>query len=232
MFYVYAHYRNTDNSIFYVGIAKSKKRFTSNYSRNKHWNNIVKKHGFYYKILLESNDWSKCIEKEIELIKYYGRLDLKTGVLCNMTDGGEGCINLSNESKIKISEKLTGIKRSEEYKQKVRERMKGSIVSDETKIKMSNSHKKVDKSYLVGKKLSKETRDKISKSKKGVSIGIGKILSEEHKKAISNGFKSKFNDIQMKEIIEMYNKKISLRKIALKFNTNHSLIKKYIQKYD
>jgi hypothetical protein len=55
---------------------------------------------------------------------------------------------------------------------------------------------------------------KISESKKGISIGIGKILTEQHKKAISNGFKSKFNNEQLKEIIEMYNSNISLRKIA------------------
>ncbi len=141
MFYVYAHYRKTDHSIFYIGVAKSKKRFTSIYSRNNYWKNIVEKNGFYYKILFEYDDWFECLQKESELIKYYGRLDLKTGILCNMTDGGEGCFNLSNESKIKISEKLKGIKRSTKFKEDVRDRMTGSKLSSETKIKMRNAAK-------------------------------------------------------------------------------------------
>jgi hypothetical protein len=230
MFYVYGHYRKTDDSIFYIGVAKSEKRFTSKYSRNNHWKNIVKKNGFYYKILLESEDWTICLQKEIELINYYGRLDLQNGVLCNMTNGGEGCVNLSNESKNKISEKLKGIKRSDEFKEAVRNRMIGSNKSIETRIKMSNSHKQVDKTYLKNKKLTEEHKKNISKSKKGIPVGIGKKLTEEHKKSISNGFKVKFNDIELKEIIEMYNNNISLRKIALKFNTNHQTIKRYIKK--
>jgi DNA invertase Pin-like site-specific DNA recombinase len=72
-------------------------------------------------------------------------------------------------------------------------------------------------------------KKKISDSKKGVSIGIGKVLSKEHKKAISNGFKPKFNDDELKEIIKMYNNNISLRKISLKFNSNHTTIKNYIK---
>lgn len=81
----------------------------------------------------------------------------------------------------------------------------------------------------VGKTLSEDVRNKISESKKGVSIGVGKILTEQHKKAISKGFKSKFNNEQLKEIIEMYNNNFSLRKISLKFNSNHTTIKKYIK---
>lgn len=230
MFYVYAHYRKTDDSIFYIGVAKSEKRFISNYSRNNYWKNIVKKNGFYYKVLLEHKDWSECLKKEIELIKYYGRLDLQTGILCNMTDGGEGCYNLSTESKNKISEKLKGIKRSDEFKESVRNRMIGSNKSIETKIKISNSHKQVDKSYLNNRKLSEEHKKNISKSKKGVSIGVGKVLTKEHKKAISDSFNPKFNHDQLKKIIEMYNLGFSLRQIAIKFNSTHKTISKYLKK--
>lgn len=226
--YVYAHYRKTDDIIFYVGIAKSNKRFLSKYSRNNLWENIVNKHDFYYKILFEYVNWTDCLKKEIELIKQYGRIDLKTGILCNMTDGGEGCFNLSNESRLKISISNKGKKRSEEFKIKMSVCQKGKIHSQETKSKMSISHKLVDKTYLLNRKLSEETKLKISESKKGVSIGNGKILTESHKAAISNGFKPKFNNVDLKEIVEMYNNNISFRKIALKFKSNHTTIKKYI----
>lgn len=230
MHYVYGHFRKNDNTLFYIGVAKSIKRFTSLYSRNNHWKNIVNKNGFYYKILFENTDWKECLKKEKELISLYGRLDLKNGILCNMTDGGEGCFNLSQESKNKISAKLKGIVRTDYQKENSRIRMLGKKPSIETKLKMSNSHKNIDKSYLIGRKISDEVKNKISKSKKGVSIGIGKKLTEEHKKAISNGFKPKFNEIELKNIIDMYNNKISLRKIALKYNSNNTTIKKYIIK--
>jgi len=100
---------------------------------------------------------------------------------------------------------------------------KPALFGQETRRRMSKSQ--------IGKKLSLDTRSKMSKSKKGVPIGIGKVLTAEHKKAISDGFKPKFNIIELKKIIEMYNNNISLRKISLKFNSNHTTINKYIKKY-
>lgn len=226
--FVYAHYRKTDSSIFYIGVAKSEKRFTSKYSRNVYWKNIVEKNGFYYDILFKSDDWGTCLKKEIELIKYYGRFNNNTGILCNMTDGGEGCVNLSTESKNKISNKLRGVKRSDEFKANCIKRMQGTKASIETRFKMSESHKKVDKSYLKNRALTNDHRKNISKSKKGKSIGIGKILTEDHKKAISKGFKSKFSNNQLKQIMEMHNNNISLREISLKMESNHTTIKRYI----
>lgn len=98
---------------------------------------------------------------------------------------------------------------------------KPSLFGLETRDRMSKAQ--------IGKIRSDSHKKKISESKKGVSIGIGKVLTKEHKKAISNGFKSKFNDIELKEIIQMYNANFSLRKISLKFNSNHTTIKKYIK---
>ena len=98
---------------------------------------------------------------------------------------------------------------------------KPSLFGLETRSKMSKAQ--------TGKIRSDSHKKKISKSKKGIPIGVGKILTEKHKKAISNGFKPKFNNIELKEIIEMYNNNISLRKIALKFNSNHTTIKSYIK---
>jgi group I intron endonuclease len=98
---------------------------------------------------------------------------------------------------------------------------KPALFGLETRERMRKSH--------IGKTLSYSHKLKISESKKGISIGVGKILTEKHKKAISNGFKAKFNDDELKKIIEMYNNNISLRKISLKFNSNHTTIKKYIK---
>lgn len=98
---------------------------------------------------------------------------------------------------------------------------KPALFGLETRERMSKSQ--------IGKIRSVLHRNNISKSKIGVSIGIGKVLTQKHKKAISNGFKPKFNSEELKEIIKMYKNKISLRKIALKFNSNHTTVKKYIK---
>ena len=52
----------------------------------------------------------EAILKEKEFIKIYGRVDLKTGSLCNLTDGGEGIMGVSLESRKKISESRLGVK--------------------------------------------------------------------------------------------------------------------------
>jgi group I intron endonuclease len=99
---------------------------------------------------------------------------------------------------------------------------KPSLFGLETRARMSKAQ--------TGKIRSDSHKKKISESKKGIPIGIGKVLTKEHKKAISNGFKPKFNNDELKKIIEMYDNNISLRKISLKFNSNHTTIKKYIKK--
>jgi hypothetical protein len=44
-----------------------------------------------------------AINLEVEIIKFYGRLDLNTGILCNHTNGGEGTRFLSDEIKRQMS---------------------------------------------------------------------------------------------------------------------------------
>jgi hypothetical protein len=232
MFYVYGHFKETDNSIFYIGIAKSTNRFTSKSNRNTYWKNISNKHGFYHKILFEYDRWEDCLKKEIELIHLYGRIDLKTGTLCNMTDGGEGCINLSPESKKKMSEKLKGRQRSDAYKASVKKRMTGRALSDETKRKMSEAHKKVDKSYLFNRVFSAEHRENISKGKKGKPIGVGKKLTERHKEAIGKARSRKFTRNDLENIINMYKSGNSLRSIAILYKSCHATIKKQIIKHE
>lgn len=102
MYYVYEHYKKTDDEIFYVGIGRSINgqytRASSNIKRNPHWHSVVNKHEFYHRIVFESADREEVCQKEIELILKYGRRDLGSGTLVNMTTGGEKTFEMSKES--------------------------------------------------------------------------------------------------------------------------------------
>ena len=54
---------------------------------------------------MESNNYEFIKQKEIEFIKLYGRKNLVTGILANLTDCGDGTIGIefSQERKDKIS---------------------------------------------------------------------------------------------------------------------------------
>jgi len=123
-----------------------------------------------YEIVSFFNDESCAFDKERELISFYGRINNGTGILVNMTDGGEG-----------VSGRIV----SKETRKKISDANKGKIVwiqgkhhSEETKKKMSEKHKG-RKSPLKGRPRTEETKKKISESNKG------KILSDEHKLNLS-----------------------------------------------
>ena len=126
---VYKHRKASDGSVFYIGIGDSK-RPSCRRDRNNHWNNIVKKHGFEYEIVFAGLTKDQAVNAEKWLIGLYGRIDLKSGCLVNMTDGGDGVKSwIPDESwrekqskakkgkprpeevKIKISKTKTGVKR-------------------------------------------------------------------------------------------------------------------------
>jgi hypothetical protein len=190
---VYRHINKENREVFYVGIGKSEKRAHTIKKRSVFWDNYVSKHQFYIEITHSDICWEEACSIEKYLVSFYGRRDLGLGSLVNMTDGGDGAINLSQEVRNKISESLKnnpskpylkliefnktrqGIPCSEEKKQKISNAQKGREIPIESRIKMSKSHK--------GKKLSEEHVQKLkeaSKPNKG-NFKKGHIMSEETK---------------------------------------------------
>lgn len=164
--YVYRHIRLDSDTVFYIGIGKGRnyERAKSNRSRNKHWNGVVNKYGYKVEIVFDNLTWEDACKREIEQINLYGRIDLGTGTLVNLCDGGWGGSvgrKVSEETRKKISDfhkgntYTLGVKRSEETKEKLRIAFKGRIVSAETKQKLSKA--------LKGRTIPEEQREKSSK---------------------------------------------------------------------
>lgn len=123
-YYLYRHIKSDDGYPFYIGIGQKdgrlNKKFESEYkrafvtfTRSSFWKNIYKKHGRDVEILLESDSKSFIEQKEREFISMHGRIDIGSGILVNLTDGGDyypldkkhahKCKNnLSKEQRIKI----------------------------------------------------------------------------------------------------------------------------------
>lgn len=108
---IYRHIRLDTNEVFYIGIGTIIRPYSKS-RRSKFWNNIVNKTNYEVQILKSDLTWEEAIELEIILISYYGRKDIGTGILCNMTDGGEGSFGRSQtqECKNKISKANKGRK--------------------------------------------------------------------------------------------------------------------------
>jgi len=149
---VYQHIRKDTNEVFYVGIGSTIKRAYSISGRNKHWHNIVNKAGYFIEVLLKDISIDLAKNYEEFLISFYGRYDQKTGLLVNLTDGGQ--LNCNK-----------GKKRSDETIKKIKDYWtdeKRRLFSE--KYSGSNSYwygKKGANTPMYGKKQSKKHSDAI-----------------------------------------------------------------------
>ncbi len=97
MAYVYKHIRLDTNEIFYIGVGSDKpyyKRARTQYSRNKHWKNIVNKTSYKIEIIKDDLDFNSALLLEIELIAKYKFIS-DGGTLVNYTKGGQGQLGLT-----------------------------------------------------------------------------------------------------------------------------------------
>lgn len=172
-YYTYAYLRK-DLSPYYVGKGKGDRIFSTlrRIAKPKDANRIV--------FLRQGMSEKESFSHEIEMIKTWGRKDLGTGLLRNMTDGGEGASGhkLSDEHKAKMSLAHNGKILSEEHKAKIR--LSKKYTSNETRAKM--------RSARLGIKLSEEHKAKIGLASRNMSdetrvkIGLahkGRIFSDE-----------------------------------------------------
>ena len=231
----------------YVGKGRNR-RYLDHLKKSKYFNPYFKNKLIKISKVVGLNNLKKCIlifksnllQKEalnIEryLIKEIGRLDLKTGTLTNLTDGGDGCVNVSKETREKISISLVGRFVGNKHplfgkspSKETREKMSkaaigkhcgeknpsfGKVTSKETREKQSRV--KIgkycgDKNPFFGKYHSKESREKMSKNLSGEKHHLfGKKHSEETKRKMSDVKKGSKNPMFGKHLSESCKLKLS-----------------------
>lgn len=176
-FYVYAYLRDKDSDTakagtpYYIGKGTGK-RYIDKHGKTpvpKNRNNIV----FLEKNLTDLG----AIALERRYIKWYGRKDICTGILLNLTNGGDGHSGFkrTQEAIEKLAKFNTGKKHSEETRKKISEANSGSKngmfgkkQSEEhiRKNKESNTGKHLH-DYWIGRKQSAEANFKRSIAMKG-----------------------------------------------------------------
>lgn len=182
MHYVYRHIRLDKNEPFYIGIASDKSfcRAYSKKNRNLYWHNIIKCTQYRVDILFEDLTFEEACAKEKEFISLYGRGS--SGTLCNITEGGEGARNPTQEIRKKISEAKKGNKNpqfgktwSPEKKQFMLNRMSGANnpnygkpISEKQKQLISLAQKGRKKTNAEKEAIYSKTRKKVIDHKTGI----------------------------------------------------------------
>src|ERR1035437_2225608 len=179
-FYVYMYLRANDSahgkarSPYYIGKGKGMRAYSKDHR--------CKPPSDPTRIVFVVRDISESEAhlEEKRLIALYGRIDLGTGCLANLTDGGEGVVGRirtveerqrrcawMSAHRAEVLRWNLGRVHTQETREKVAAAMRGKHLSEETKAKLSAIGKMPGHGPKIGHLVSAETRAKMSQVFKG-----------------------------------------------------------------
>ena len=160
--YVYAYIRKTDGTPYYIGKGSGSRAYNTHVFRIPNNTEQI--------VILESNlSEIGAFALERRLIRWHGRKDLGTGILRNMTDGGEG---------------ISGYTHTDVTKKLLAEQQLGKSKSKSAILKRQDTRKKNNKS-TGGWKHTEEYKNHMS------TVMSGRTQSPEHIAKLSSVRKGK-----------------------------------------
>jgi len=186
-YYVYLYLRE-DGTPYYVGKGQGNRAF----SLKRRISPPPKERIIIHTKNLSEND---AFELEKKLITQYGRKDNDTGILRNLTDGGEGCSGMIHreDSKKKlrehrINETYQPLSPSKKIRNKISEILRKGYAEQKYKPHMlgknhTEEHKEYMRKLYTGRPITEEQKKKISIAGKGKkhSPEYGRRISERQK---------------------------------------------------
>ena len=140
-YYTYAYLRR-DGSPYYVGRGKGNRAYVVHRSGKKRKFAPPPRDRILF--LKQNLSFEESVQHEVYMISVLGRKDLGTGILRNLTDGGEGSSNRlwSSEEKERLRQVNLGKKLSQAHREKIRQAHQGRPWSEARR----NAHKQTEES--------------------------------------------------------------------------------------
>jgi len=149
-YYTYAYLRE-DGTPYYIGKGKGDRI-------NQYHSKFVKVPNKDRRVILETFETEQeAYDHEIEMIDFYGRKDLGTGILINRTNGGDNPpkndmagwnkgmkMNFSPERGRKISKSLKGKTKSKEHRENLSKSMKGKEPWNKGKSRFKSEEERLE----------------------------------------------------------------------------------------